>query len=380
MDIGERIERRRATPPVANFVVECGVLSPMTHISNPVGRGSTLERLLDALDPLFDGQLPSNLHLYGPPGAGKSAIVTALFDQLAERLSSGNGQILTTTRAESEGGFDFVYIDARRAGTAFKLYRSVLDSLTDEHVPKRGVGTGALRRKLATAVEDSNRGVVVAVDHVGEDETLTAAETESLFDETGDSLAVMTVGRARVEASNALEIPAYSTHELTDILTERASRGLRQGVLDHAQVKTLAEWAEGDAHDALAALFGTVTLAVGADADRIHDEHLTAGMDAVPRDGVPLGIVLSLPKNRRHVLAELLELDASVRVSVETSATAIAAETDLSAGTVTRYLYELAEAGVLERVTSENGTRSGRQPSRLEPRFPTLVFEALNEN
>ncbi len=380
MDIRERIERRRATPPATNLVVEWGVLSPMTHVSNPIGQGSTLERLLDALDPLFDGQLPPNLHLYGTAGAGKSAIVTSLFDHLGEQLSTGSGRILTTTRAESDGGFDFVYIDARRAGTDFQLYRSVLDSLTDEHVPKRGVGTGTLRRKLATAVNGSNRGIVVAVDHVDEGETLTVEETVSLFEETSDSLAVVTVGRTRGEATNALKIPAYSTHELTDIVTGRASRGLRQGVLDHTQVKTLAEWAEGDAHDALAALFGAVTLAVEADADRIHDEQLTAAMDAVPRDGVPLGIVLSLPNNRRRVLAELLELDASVRVSVETSATAIAAETDLSVGTVTRYLYELAEAGVLERIRSENGTRSGRQPSRLEPRFPTLVFRALGEN
>ncbi|WP_254662870.1 helix-turn-helix domain-containing protein [Haladaptatus sp. W1] len=155
---------------------------------------------------------------------------------------------------------------------------------------------------------------------------------------------------------------------------------MRQGILEHAQVKTIAEWAEGDAHDALAALFGAVTLAVDADADRILDEYLEAAMDAVPRDGVPLGIVLSLPENRRRVLVELLELDTDARTSVESSAAAIATETDLSPGTVTRYLYELAEAGVLERITTRNGRRSGRQPSRLEPRFPTLVFRALHED
>ncbi|GKZ13309.1 AAA family ATPase [Haladaptatus sp. T7] len=379
MDIGERIERRRATPPAANLVVEWSALSPVTHVSNPVGRGSTLERLLDALDPLFSGHLPPNVHLYGPPGAGKSALVSALFSQLATQLSPERGTILTTTRAVDEDGFDFVYIDARTASTAFRLYRTVLDSLTDDHVPERGVGTGVLQRKLATAVSRSNK-VVVAVDHVGEDETLAAEEVTALFEDMSGSLSVLTVGRTRGREEHALEIPAYSTHELTDVVTERASRGLRQGILDHARVKTIAEWAEGDAHDALAALFGAVTLAVDADADRILDEYLEAAMDAVPRDGVPLGIVLSLPENRRRVLAELLELDTDARTSVESSAAAIATETDLSPGTVTRYLYELAEAGVLERITTRNGRRSGRQPSRLEPRFPTLVFRALHED
>ncbi|MFH5798929.1 Cdc6/Cdc18 family protein [Haladaptatus sp. CMAA 1911] len=380
MDIGERIERRRATSPAANLVVEWSALSPVTHVANPVGRGSTLERLLDALDALFSDRLPPNVHLYGPPGAGKSALVSALFSQLGKQLSPGQGTILTTTRAVNQRGFDFVYIDSRRACTPFRLYRSVLDSLTDDHVPERGVGTGVLEEKLETAVRRSNRAVVVAVDHVNEEEMLSAEEATALFDDMDESLSVLTVGRTRESATRTLEIPAYSTHELADVITERASRGLQQGVLDHTQVKTLAEWADGDAHDALAALFGAVTLAVDADADRVRDDDLRVAMDAVPSDGVSLGIVLSLPENRRGVLAELLELDADERTTVETSAAAIAAETDLSSGTVTRYLYELAEAGVLERVTTTNGRRSGRKPSRLEPRFPTLAFRALQEN
>ncbi len=378
MDIRERIERRRATTHVDKLVVDWNVLSPVTHVSNPTGRGSTLEQLLDALDPLFDDRLPPSVHLHGPPGAGKSAFVSALFNHLSEQLSPVRGTILTTTRGNDEDGFEFVYIDARLACTTFRLYRSVLDGLTDEHVPERGVGTEVVKQKLATAVTRSDRNVVVAVDHVDEVETLATEEAMALFDGMDESLSVVTVGRDSSTGVRTVEIPAYSTHELADIVTERASRGLRQSVLEHTQIKTLAQWADGDAHDALAALFGAVTLAVEADTDQIHDEQLTAAMDAVPRDGVPLGVVLALPENRRRVLAELLKLDADARASVETSAAIIAAETELSTGTVTRYLYELAEAGVLKRITTKNFERSGRHPSKLVPRFPTLVFRALH--
>lgn len=380
MDIGARIERRRATTPVTNLVVEWSALSPVIHVSNPVGRGSTLEQLLDALDPLFDDRLPPNIHLYGPPGAGKSALVSALFSHLSERLSPMRGTIQTTTRGGKEGNFHFVYIDARRSSTVFRLYRSILDALTDEHVPERGVGTEVLRRKLAAAVSQSDPDVVVAIDHVDENETLASEGIRELFGEMSESLSVLTVGRERSTAKRALDIPAYDTHELADIITERASQGLQHGVLEHAQVKTLAEWADGDAHDALAALFGAVTVAVKEDSNQIHDRYLTTAMDEVPRNGVSLGIVLSLPENRRCVLAKLLELDGRARASVETSAAAIADETNLSTGTVTRYLYELAEAGVLERVATTNSERSGRHPSKLEPRFPTLAFRALHES
>ncbi|GAA0197699.1 Cdc6/Cdc18 family protein [Haladaptatus pallidirubidus] len=379
MDIGARIERRRATTPVTNLVVEWNALSPVVHVPNPVGRGSTLERLLDALDPLFDDRLPPTIHLHGPPGAGKSALVSALFSQLSERLSPTHGTIQTTTRGSNEGNFNFVYIDARRSNTVFRLYRSILDALTEKHVPERGIGTGVLRRQLAATVAQSNPDVVVAVDHVDECETLASEEIVELFDGMSESLSVLTVGRERSSGERTLEIPAYSTHELADIVTERASQGLQQGVLEHAQVKTLAEWADGDAHDALAALFGAVTLAVKEDSNRINDRYLTAAMDAVPRNAVPLGIVLSLPEKRRSVLGKLLELDDCACASVETSAAAIAAETNLSVGTVTRYLYELAEAGVLERIAATDSKRSGRRPSKLEPRFPTLVFRALHD-
>ena len=51
---------------------------------------------------------------------------------------------------------------------------------------------------------------------------------------------------------------------------------------------------------------------------------------------------------------------------------------DLSESTVKRFLYELAEAGITERVTRPRSTREiGRPPSRVEPRFPTLVYRQL---
>ena len=50
---------------------------------------------------------------------------------------------------------------------------------------------------------------------------------------------------------------------------------------------------------------------------------------------------------------------------------------DLSAGTVRRALYELTETGILQRVTTDDTTSAGRPPSRIEPRFPTLVFRRL---
>jgi predicted ArsR family transcriptional regulator len=79
------------------------------------------------------------------------------------------------------------------------------------------------------------------------------------------------------------------------------------------------------------------------------------------------------------VLRRLVDLDESDTASVDDAAAAIAGArgVDLSEGTVKRFLYELAEDGIVQRVTTSTTTSAGRPPSRLEPRFPTLVFRRL---
>jgi hypothetical protein len=58
---------------------------------------------------------------------------------------------------------------------------------------------------------------------------------------------------------------------------------------------------------------------------------------------------------------------------------AIADRTDLAAGTIKRFLYELADVGVIDWVQTAENSESGRPPSRLEPAFPPTVFRRLDE-
>jgi predicted transcriptional regulator len=94
---------------------------------------------------------------------------------------------------------------------------------------------------------------------------------------------------------------------------------------------------------------------------------------------VSLGIVLALPANRQAVLRELVDLGPEERSSVTATTAAIGGSenVDLSPGTVKRFLYEMAEAGVVERVQSTTQGGQGRPPSRVEPRFPPTVFRRL---
>jgi len=384
MDLTERIRRRQHLGEDSSIIREYEAISPVAHVEEPTDRGPILERLLDYLDPVFDGRQPTDAYVWGPTGTGKSAVVTALFAQLSRLLARSAPVIHTSTRAQTTNAPEFVYVDARQATSPFGLYHAVLDGVLDESVPRQGVKTEKLRSRLVEHLRPVDRRLVVAVDHVNEPGGLDLVTLTSVFSVVEDSLACTAVGRTPPDEldglpSERIEVPAYERHALVDLLTARAADGLAEQAVDHEQLRRLADWAEGNAHDALAALFGAADLADAAGYDRIRERDLTEGMNAVPRPSASLGRVHTLPENRQLVLRRLVDLDEAATESVDAAAAAIADTrgVDLSAGTVKRFLYELAEAGVVQRVTVSDTESAGRPPSRLEPRFPTLVFRRL---
>lgn len=385
MDLKERIARRQRRDDDATPVVEYGSLSPATHPEEPENRGRVLERLLDALDPVFGGALPDDVYVHGPTGAGKTAVVRALFEGLDRHLSAVGNRIVTSTRVETTAAPEFVYVDGRHATSEFSLYRAVLGPLLDEEVPRGGVGTDQLRQRLVAALSPSGHSAVIAIDHLGEARTMDVPALRSALAAVADDVAWVGVGITPAcdladPPGRAVSVPPYEHHALEDVLSARASRGLSSTALGHERLRRIATWADGDAHDALAALFGAASLAVDDGEDSVGETHVEAAIDGVPVDGVPIGMVLALPENRRTILRALIDLDERGAVGETAAAIAALPDVDLSEGTVTRFLYELADWGVLERVAVDAaGNDHGRTPSRVEPRFPTLVFRRLQD-
>lgn len=375
MDLQERIARRQRTSGDGSLIVDRSVLSPAHHLEEPIGRGTVLEQLLDALDPVFDGGLSPDVALEGPGGAGKSATVAPLVRALEERVSP-SPSIATSTRGGSNPLRWFPRIDARRATTAFQCYRTLLRQISPKPVPERGIGTDQLRERLRDRLDRPGRWMVVAVDHVDDVRGIGLETIKELFAPVAERTSLVVAGRHVPDdaVDQTVPVPAYREHALIDVLSARASRGLATGAIDHDVVRRTADLAEGDAHDALAILFGAAMLAEHDDADRITAGHVLRSADAVPEDGVSLDAVLSLPENRRTVLSAFVELEG--RHTVAEASVAIAARTSLSEGTVKRFCYELADAGVLERRRT-TGTGTGRRPSVLVATFPALVFAGL---
>jgi Cdc6-like AAA superfamily ATPase len=386
MDIDARIKRRQRRDGRPRLIQDYQALSPVTHIDEPPGRGPVFEQLLDHLDPVFDGQLPPNAYVHGEFGAGKSAVVTALFAHL-ERFSTETQSVIhTSTRTASPATPGFVYVDLRGKTSAFAFYHSVLDALVDESVPEHGISTEELRTRLHDLVGETRAGVVVAIDHVGEPNSTDVDELVDLFAGLPSNVSWLAIGRTGPGEMALTEYTATSVHidhyrrqTLVDVLMTRASEGLARQTLDHERARQIADWADGNAHHALQALFIAADRASQSGRNRLTETDVTAAIEETPGSSVSLGRVLALPPNKQIVLRELVDLDADERASVTatTGAVSSGSTVDLSPGTVKRFLYEMAEVGIVERVRSEARNEKGRPPSRVELRFPPTAFRRL---
>jgi predicted transcriptional regulator len=90
--------------------------------------------------------------------------------------------------------------------------------------------------------------------------------------------------------------------------------------------------------------------------------------------------VLTLSENEQRVIEQLLALSLEDEVRIEDAAAEIAGRTDLTAATVKRLLYELAQFGVLERREVPVGAQiTGQKPSGVALNFSAGLFTAIGD-
>ncbi len=386
MDIDARIRRRWRQGHQPQLIQDYEALSPVAHIDEPAGRGLVIERLLDHLEPVFDGKLPPDVYVYGPPGAGKSAIVAALFAHLEQFSPKAQSVIHTSTRVTSPTAVRFLYLDRRQVTSTFEFYHRLLDGLLEETVPEQGISTAELRSRLQDVIAGTRRGIVLAIDHVDNRNEADTIALQEVLDGPLAPVSWLAVGRSApakqpLSAEATLEIDAYQRQTLVDVLMTRASKGLTQQALDHELAHSIAIQTGGNAHHALTVLFVAADRAHRAGRTRVTEADITAAVADLPEPAVSLARVLALPANKQAVLQALIELDATECPTVTATTDRISASdvVDLSPETVRRFLYEMAEIGIVERVRAENHDGPGRPPSRLELRFAPTAFRRLSE-
>lgn len=384
--IKDRVERRIRTASSKSVIVDRSMLEPTNYRVDVQGRGPTVEQLLDALMPVLSSTAAPGVYLWGPKGTGKSTVCIGLVTAFRRAGGHGGDSLFTTTRTDGRTVPIIAYVDLRTVSSEFAFYRGVLTSLVGpETVPTNGVPTDELRSRVERTLQTGVAPIIVT-DHLEDPLGPATNDVRTWLDTLDLDVGWLAVGRDPPDTighsfDHRLELEPYRHHTLVDILSNRADIGLASGSITHAQLSAIADWAAGDAHDALTALFEAATATAKAEERQIDGDARRAAIATIPEETVSLHRLFALPDDRQTLLSGFGPLSASGTATVRSTAEALSNQptVEFRTSTVKRILYELADVGFLRRRDdAATGSGRGRPPSTLEPQFPTPAFRKLH--
>ncbi len=278
-------------------------------------REHELDALVRNLVDALNGHIPSNMLLYGVPGSGKTVVTRFVLSQLREK-----GLEMSQTVKTYE-------INCRNVDTKYRVVQTIATQLSqrgDVPVPFTGWPTD---RVLETLVERMNR--------IGGVHIIVLDEVDNLVDKGGDDLlyaltslnTVLNNGRCSIIGiSNDLNFTQhldprvssrlsqedivfhpYVATEIQNILSERASMGIKEGVLDEAVIKlcsALAAQEHGDARRALDLLRISVQKAEQRAQKMVNVQHVKLAQSQLEYDQVT-PVIQTLPLHQKLVLLSI---------------------------------------------------------------------------
>jgi cell division control protein 6 len=264
--------------------------------------------LVDALN----GHIPSNMLLYGVPGSGKTVVTRFVLGQLRDK-GVQMGQMVKTYE-----------INCRNVDTKYRVVQSLATQLAkrgDAPVPFTGWPTD---RVLETLIERMSRAGGVHI--------IVLDEVDNLVDKGGDDLlyaltslnTLLDDGRCSIIGiSNDLHFTQhldprvssrlsqedvvfhpYVATEIQNILSERATTGIKEGVLDEGVIQlcaALAAQEHGDARRALDLLRISVQKAEQRAQSKVNTKHVRLAQSQLEYDQVT-PVLRTLPLHQKLVL------------------------------------------------------------------------------
>lgn len=269
---------------------------------------SLVRNLVDALN----GHIPSNMLLYGVPGSGKTVVTRFVLSQLREK-GLEMGQTVNTYE-----------INCRNVDTKYRVMQTMATQLAqrgDAPVPFTGWPTD---RVLETVVSRMSR--------VGGVHIIVLDEVDNLVNKGGDDLlyaltslnTLLGNGRCSIIGiSNDLHFTQhldprvssrlsqedivfhpYVATEIQNILSERASMGIKEEVLDEGVIRlcsALAAQEHGDARRALDLLRISVQKAEQRSEGSVDTKHVRLAQSQLEYDQVT-PVIKTLPLHQKLVL------------------------------------------------------------------------------
>ncbi len=275
-------------------------------------REEYIKRLAELLSPLFRGEKPSNVLIYGLTGTGKTAVVKYVVRRFTEYAKKAG---IDT--------FKFAYVNCRNEDTNYRVLLKIGTDL-GVRIPFTGLSVAELHNRLRDYVDSRRVVVSVVLDEVdflvkkvGDDllYRLTRINEElsqsnvSIVGITNDVKFIETLD-PRVKSSLGeveLVFPPYDAIQLADILRERAALAFREGSLEEGVIEYCASAAakeHGDARRALDLLRLAGEIAEREGASRVSVEHAKRAREEIEVNAAA-EVVRTLPHHGKLVLLSL---------------------------------------------------------------------------
>lgn len=240
-------------------------------------RDGQISQLAAALEPITEGIGGAHCLLFGPSGSGKTTLAKYVVRKL---------------RQESFGVRRAYWNCMSGSAKTEVLHGLAQDSGIGNHLPREGTAASA----FVDAFRETDEHVVAIIDEVDvlEDETLLLG----LGDLPNVTIVAITIDeddffanhrlngrvKSRFSSAETLRLRKYTHEELVDILLARIEAGLRPDVIGVDVVEYIADFAAGDAREAIKLLEKATRRVARTDRSRITLEDVDAVHDEARRD------------------------------------------------------------------------------------------------
>ncbi len=280
-------------------------------------REKEIERIAFNLVEALNGQIPSNMILYGVTGAGKTAVTLHVTNLLKEKGEQMRRDITP------------VMVNCRQIDTQYRVLSNIGNSLLEEHeideIPFTGWPTDRVFKELIKRM-DARKGVfVIVLDEI--DHLVRKAGDDLLYNLTNinsflkDSRACV-IGisndlkftefldprvRSRLGQQDLLFAP-YDAEQLKDILRKRASVAIAPDVVSEGVIALCSAFAaqeHGDARCALDLLRVSTEKAEQLGDSEVEQHHVRMAQHQIEADQIE-PVIAALPTQQKLVLASVL--------------------------------------------------------------------------
>jgi len=292
-----------------------------THMPNRLPhRENEVEAIMFNLVEALKGNVPSNMVIYGPSGAGKTAVINFICRQLSEK-----GQ-------QIDRYINPVYVNCRKIDTQYRalthMSNSLLEEYENEDIPFTGWPTDRVFSELVKRMDRRGGVHVLVLDEI--DHLVKKSGDDLLYNLTNLNAELKDARCSVIGISNDLKFTGYldsrvssrlgqedlafkpyNASQLQDILTERAKLGISAGVLSSAVIRlcsALAAQEHGDARRALNLLRVSTEKAEQCGEEKVLERHVRMAQNQIECDQITPAIA-SLPSQQKLVLFSILQIE-----------------------------------------------------------------------